>query len=213
MHESDDHNPSGCLASRSWDDSYSGEISDYSDPDPDLLQIVDSLPPGRALDLGCGAGGLVVALAQRGWQVTGIDIAKKAIAAARKAVEKHRVQAELLVADATTWKPAGEYDLITGSFALPDKAERASIYEMVRDTLPPGGVVLLKDFDPSMHEIGGNDLPTVEELIAAFEGFEIIRAEIVDTPVHDHAGESHSGEHWTAALFHARKPTSEAVDG
>jgi SAM-dependent methyltransferase len=41
-------------------------------------------PYGRTLDLGCGTGFWSVRLAQRGWDVTGIDIVPKAVRAARK---------------------------------------------------------------------------------------------------------------------------------
>jgi SAM-dependent methyltransferase len=41
-------------------------------------------PYGRALDLGCGTGFWTVSLAQRGWEVTGIDIVLKAVRTARK---------------------------------------------------------------------------------------------------------------------------------
>ena len=67
-----------------WNEAYSGDASDYAEPDSGLIEIIDGLRPGRALDIGCGAGGLVVALAERKWQVTGVDIAAKAIEAARK---------------------------------------------------------------------------------------------------------------------------------
>ena len=102
-----------------WNQSYSGDVTDYAEPDSEMLDIIDGLRPGRALDIGCGAGGLVVALSQRGWRVTGIDIAAKAIEAARKIVQAQGIDADLHVSDATTWKPAGHYDLITNSFALP----------------------------------------------------------------------------------------------
>ena len=41
-------------------------------------------PYGRALDLGCGTGFWSVRLAQRGWDVTGVDIVPKAVRTARK---------------------------------------------------------------------------------------------------------------------------------
>jgi SAM-dependent methyltransferase len=41
-------------------------------------------PYGRALDLGCGTGFWSVRLAQRGWEVTGIDIVPKAVRTARE---------------------------------------------------------------------------------------------------------------------------------
>ena len=195
-----------------WNQSYTGEVTDFAEADPELLKIIDGLPPGRALDVGCGAGGLVVALARRGWTVTGIDLAEKAVEAARKVVEMQGVAAELYVADATAWTPAGRYDLITSSFALPGtRTGRAALFSMVRGALAPGGTVLLKDFDPSMSRVeffSGFDLVALEELTGAFGGFDIIRAEVVETPVHHHgtgSGEEEE-ERWTAALLHARNP-------
>jgi SAM-dependent methyltransferase len=41
-------------------------------------------PYGRALDLGCGTGIWSVRLAQRGWDVTGVDIVPKALRLARE---------------------------------------------------------------------------------------------------------------------------------
>ncbi len=200
-----DHNPFD------WNQSYSGDVADYAEPDPLMLGIIDGLRPGRALDIGCGAGGIIVALARRGWQVTGIDLATKAIEAARKIVQARGIDAQLFVADATIWRPDGHYDLITSSFALPgSKPERASVFQMVRKALAPGGTVLLKDFDSTMNRVtffAEYDLVTVEELTAAFDGLNIIRVEIVETPVHDHGSEGRQlGERWTAALLHARSP-------
>jgi len=37
---------------------------------------VAELTPGKALDLGCAEGADAIWLAQRGWQVTGVDIAQ-----------------------------------------------------------------------------------------------------------------------------------------
>ena len=194
-----------------WNQSYSGDASDYAEPDPAMLDIIDTLEPGKALDIGCGAGGLVVALSQRGWQVTGIDIAEKAIEAAREIIHLRGVDADLRLADATTWKPTSLYDLITSSFALPgSEADRASVYHWIRHALAPGGTVLLKDFDSTMTRLeflADEDLVTVDEFTEAFSGLHIIRAEVVETPLHDHADASQHGEGpWTAALLQARRP-------
>ena len=194
-----------------WNEAYSGDATDYDDPDPGLVEIIDGLRPGRALDIGCGAGGLIVALAERKWQVTGIDIAAKAIEAARKVVQERGVNAGLHVADATRWKPNRRYDLIVSSFALPEsKAGRGLVYRMIRDAIAPGGTVLLKDFDDTMKRVkffATFDLVTVEELTAGFDGLNIIKAEVVDTPVHDHrTGKGQPEERWTAALLQAQSP-------
>ncbi len=39
-----------------------------------LLSILETLPPGRALDLACGAGRHSLWLAARGWEVTSVDV-------------------------------------------------------------------------------------------------------------------------------------------
>ena len=64
-------------------------------------------PYGRALDLGCGSGIWVVALAQRGWQVTGVDFVPKAIRRARERAEQAEVEVELLEGDVTELDAAG----------------------------------------------------------------------------------------------------------
>ena len=196
-----------------WNDIYTGEASDLEEVDPFFLAVLDELEPGRALDIGCGAGGLVVALAERGWQVTGVDIAPKAIAAARKALEARGLSAELHVGDASEWTSSATYDLVTNSFALPNEQEgQAAVFRLARDVLAPGGTVLIKDFDSSMkrHKVFSRfHCPTIDELVAAFDGLAIVRAEVVETPVHHHDGaEPGLDGPWTAAVLHARKNAS-----
>ncbi len=210
MDKNEHQSPDSPPPSIDWNESYGGLLADYEPPDADLLRIIDGLEPGWALDVGCGAGGLVVALADRGWQVTGIDIADRAIEAARLILEDRGVTAELIHADAAAWRPDHQYDLIVSSFALPDRPARTEVLRMIRDATSPGGSVALKDFDSSMKRFGffvEFDLVAIEDLTAAFEGFETVRAEIVDTPVHHHGNEdSGMAEDWTAALIHARAP-------
>jgi hypothetical protein len=39
-----------------------------------------------------------------------------------------------------------------------------------------------------------------------FDGFDILRAEVVPTPEHDHGQSTYGEETWTAALLVARRP-------
>lgn len=109
---------------------------------PELLEFLNSHPAGRAIDLGCGTGTNVVTLAQRGWQVTGVDFAPRAIALARKKLRAAGLQADLRVGDVT------RLDGITGPFnfaldlgcfhGLSDTDKRRYL-KRLNDILAPGG--------------------------------------------------------------------------
>ncbi len=53
-------------------------------PPPEIIALADALPPGKALDLGCGPGRTSLYLARRGWRCDGIDFVPEAIALARE---------------------------------------------------------------------------------------------------------------------------------
>lgn len=50
---------------------------------PEIVQLIAELPPGRALDLGCGTGTNVAYLLQHGWQADGVDFVPQAVELAR----------------------------------------------------------------------------------------------------------------------------------
>lgn len=68
---------------------------------PELIQFIQTHPAGNAIDLGCGTGTNVIALAQAGWQVTGVDFASRAIRIAKDKLKRKNLEADLLVGDVT----------------------------------------------------------------------------------------------------------------
>ncbi|MEV0222083.1 class I SAM-dependent methyltransferase [Streptomyces sp. NPDC050704] len=57
--------------------------------------------PGAALDLGCGKGDTAVYLAQRGWEVTGVDLDAEGLAHARSGVAAAGARVRLVEGDVT----------------------------------------------------------------------------------------------------------------
>lgn len=77
------------MTAADWDARYaeareSGRIW-TGEPNHALVVEVADLPPGRALDVGCGEGGDAIWLAGRGWQVTALDPSRVAVDRARDA--------------------------------------------------------------------------------------------------------------------------------
>jgi SAM-dependent methyltransferase len=68
---------------------------------PELLEFIQTHPPGKAIDLGCGSGTNVVTLARAGWQVSGVDFAPRAIRIAKKKLKRENLTADLRVGDVT----------------------------------------------------------------------------------------------------------------
>ena len=61
-----------------WDSRYrAGDAP--AEPHPLVIDIAKMMPPGNALDLACGAGRNARYLAERGWNVTAVDLSIEAL--------------------------------------------------------------------------------------------------------------------------------------
>jgi SAM-dependent methyltransferase len=79
------------------------------------------LPPGAALDVGCGTGDSSIYLAQHGWHVTGVDFVPKALDKARAKAHAAGVPVDFVLADVTHLSRAGipaGYQLIVDNGCL-----------------------------------------------------------------------------------------------
>lgn len=96
-----------------WEDSYRSRNQVFSgNPNGVLVAEVTGLPPGQALDVGCGEGADALWLARHGWQVTAVDISPTALQRAADADINGRVA--WTRADLTTAPPlAAAFDLVS----------------------------------------------------------------------------------------------------
>jgi quercetin dioxygenase-like cupin family protein/2-polyprenyl-3-methyl-5-hydroxy-6-metoxy-1,4-benzoquinol methylase len=101
----------------SWDQRYAegGTPWDSGLPSRELARVLDEgiLPRGRAIELGCGTGTNAILLAQRGYDVTAIDLSPKALAIARTKAMNAGVNVRFVEADVTALPPPDiPYDLL-----------------------------------------------------------------------------------------------------
>lgn len=132
-----------------WDDRYRSEDQLFSGaPNGVLVAEVADLPPGHALDVGCGEGADAMWLAQHGWQVTAVDIAPTALQRAAAAGTTGRV--EWKQADLTgTPPPADAFDLVSVQyFPLPRQPDHAALHGLL-NAVAPGGTLLFVGHDLS----------------------------------------------------------------
>lgn len=155
---------------RFWDERYGSRDRLWSGrPNPQLVAQVSELPPGTALDVGCGEGGDAIWLAQRGWTVTGVDVSPVGL----KRAAAHAGQAGEGVAGQISWhqtdlftdetEPFGRFDLVNSQYLHlpPEVRERA--LERMSAAVTLGGRLLITAHHPLDLEIPGLR-PNVPEL-------------------------------------------------
>lgn len=131
-----------------WEERYRGRDAVWSGrPNPQLVAEIADLPPGNALDAGCGEGADAIWLAERGWRVTAVDISGTALDRARAHAETRgpEVAGRLtwLRADLTDTVPDGApFDLVTTHY-VHTTASRETLFRRLAAAVAPGGTLLV----------------------------------------------------------------------
>ena len=111
----------------------------------ELLQIGES---ARILDLCCGNGRHSLELAERGYDVTGVDRTERYIETARLEARKRSLNAKFVVDDMRDYRSPNRYDVILnlfGSFGyFEDASDDHKVVENMYDSLRPGGQLLIE---------------------------------------------------------------------
>lgn len=110
-------------------------------PNALLVEVVKDLKPGTALDVGIGEGRNAIYLAQRGWTVTGFDIADRALELVRKRASQIGKSINTVVSTSDEWKyEENKWDLIVYSWVLPPVHRSAEVIRSLR----PNGLILFE---------------------------------------------------------------------
>jgi SAM-dependent methyltransferase len=124
---------------------------DSDDIPPPLRTLAAELPPGIAVDLGCGTGAQACDLAERGWAVTAVDFVAAAVATARRRPGASRVRWRVAdVTDPAAVDPSGELAGVATlvldngcAHGIPD-GSRAGWMSTVEHVAGPGAHLLVR---------------------------------------------------------------------
>ena len=113
-----------------------------------LVEETRAVPPGSALDLGCGTGRWSVRLAERGWQVVGVDVVPRAIDAARHRAEQAGVDVTFKEGDVAALRAASvgsNFNLLLDMECLNwlSDSDRSRMAQEVDEVAAPDATLLL----------------------------------------------------------------------
>jgi ubiquinone/menaquinone biosynthesis C-methylase UbiE len=123
----------------------------------DLLSRAGLASGMRVLDLGCGVGDVSMLAArivgEKG-SVLGVDRSASSLEIARGRARRRtefgeRANISFVEADLTTFEPDGTFDAIIGRFVLHYVPDRASMLRRLSQSLRPGGVMAMQEYDLS----------------------------------------------------------------
>jgi SAM-dependent methyltransferase len=128
-----------------WDERYAGSDRFWSgSPNGALVAETEGLPPGRALDVGCGEGADAVWLALRSWDVTALDVSRVALDRAQTAAEHAGASVRWLHAGLLEAPlPADGFDLVSAQYPALLLTSGNEAARALLAAVAPGGTLLV----------------------------------------------------------------------
>jgi SAM-dependent methyltransferase len=115
----------------------------------DVITRARIQPGERVLDIACGTGNAALLAAEAGAAVTGIDLARRLVEAARQRATAERLQIDFHVGDAQALPFGdGSFDLAVSIFGLIFASDPDQAFSEVIRILRPGGRALITAWTP-----------------------------------------------------------------
>lgn len=119
-------------------------------------------PPARVIEFGCGTGWLSLALAQRGYDVVGVDIANEATDLARRAAATRELpNVQFVASDYENFEGSGRFDYAIFHDALHHAESEIAALRCAYAALAPGGCLITLE-PGSAHAAAPTSLEAVE---------------------------------------------------
>jgi SAM-dependent methyltransferase len=110
------------------------------------LETIDrhGTPGGRVLDVGCGTGFLLEALAGRGYSVIGVDLSPESVALAQERLERIGAADRLEARVGSAYEPPeGPFDLIALTDVLEHLEDPRACLRALRAVMAPDGLLVI----------------------------------------------------------------------
>ncbi|MDO8472470.1 MAG: class I SAM-dependent methyltransferase [Dehalococcoidia bacterium] len=145
-------------------------------PSQFLVENIDILPRGRALDVAMGAGRNTIYLARMGFQVEGVDASREAVeeALARAREEGVSIQTRVEDLEGIPYFDEGAYDLVICFNYL-----QRSLMPQMKNWVKPWGMLVYETFIVDQIRFGKprnpDHLLRHNELLHCFQDFRVLR--------------------------------------
>jgi SAM-dependent methyltransferase len=158
-----------------------GKVLLQKSASPLLVAVIEARAPGTALDLGMGEGRNALYLAEKRWQVTGVDLSDVAVAQASSRASAQGLKLNAVVSDLDAFDFGdAQWDLITSFYMHAwHRRSKSDVPQRIFQALRPGGLLVIEGFAEPPNTVGFQS----EHLGRQFARMRILRNETVT----DHA--------------------------